>query len=153
MIEKEDCLLLLNELKNNGVLVDDKITQVLTSTGVPVEVLRFISKEKKLDIIEFYNYLRACSNKKKSTLYKNIVKEISTPDEVLTTLGALQLQILLYSNKLENKITFYRQSRAKEINQVLNNYFETFDLTNCINLLKLFKADIKCLESLNDNKN
>ena len=150
MIEKEDCLLLLNELKNKGVLVDDKITQVLTSTGVPVDVLRFITKEKKLDIIEFYNHLRVCSNRKKSTLYKNIVKEITTPSEVLTTLGALQLQILLYSNKLENKITFYRQARAKEINQVLNNYFETFDLTNCINLLKLFKADIKCLESLNE---
>lgn len=150
MIEKEDCLLLLNELKNKGVLVDDKITQVLTSTGVPVDILRFITKEKKLDIIEFYNHLRACSNRKKSTLYKNIVKEITTPSEVLTTLGALQLQILLYSNKLENKITFYRQARAKEINQVLNNYFETFDLTNCINLLKLFKADIKCLESLSE---
>lgn len=150
MIEKEDCLLLLNELKNKGVLVDDKITQVLTSTGVPVDILRFITKEKKLDIIEFYNHLRVCSNRKKSTLYKNIVKEITTPSEVLTTLGALQLQILLYSNKLENKITFYRQARAKEINQVLNNYFETFDLTNCINLLKLFKADIKCLESLSE---
>lgn len=150
MIEKEDCLLLLNELKNKGVLVDDKITQVLTSTGVPVDILRFITKEKKLDIIEFYNHLRVCSNRKKSTLYKNIVKEIATPSEVLTTLGALQLQILLYSNKLENKITFYRQARAKEINQVLNNYFETFDLTNCINLLKLFKADIKCLESLSE---
>lgn len=150
MIEKEDCLLLLNELKNKGVLVDDKITQVLTSTGVPVDILRFITKEKKLDIIEFYNHLRVCGNRKKSTLYKNIVKEITTPSEVLTTLGALQLQILLYSNKLENKITFYRQARAKEINQVLNNYFETFDLTNCINLLKLFKADIKCLESLSE---
>ena len=112
-----------------------------------------ISKENRkhlIDIIEFYNHLRVCSNRKKSTLYKNIVKEITTPSEVLTTLGALQLQILLYSNKLENKITFYRQARAKEINQVLNNYFETFDLTNCINLLKLFKADIKCLESLSE---
>ena len=43
---------------------------------------------------------------------------------------------------------FLRHARCNEITQVLNNYFKTYDLTNCIKLLRLIKADLKCLESI-----
>ena len=41
-----------------------------------------------------------------------------------------------------------RHSRAQEISQVLHNYFKDYNLTNCVKLLRLIKADIKALENM-----
>lgn len=151
MITKNDCLLLLTEIED---YTKDKkelseITQkVITSNNISIEVLKYINKFRPLEIHQFYERLRHNYNSKKSKLYRNIVKEIDSPKEVLTTLSSLLTQILLFSENCEDKQLFLKHSRAKEISVVLSKYFEDSDITICLQLLRLIKADLKSLEEL-----
>lgn len=151
MITKNDCLLLLSELEDNGVNKEEleQVThKLILSKDVNLEVLDFINKHRQLEVAAFYEQLRHNYNQKKSKLYKNIVKEIDDTQEVLTTLSALLTQILLYSKKCENSQLFLKHSRAKEITLVLTKYFEDYDISVCLQLLRLIKADLKCLEEI-----
>lgn len=151
-IKKTDCLLLLTELQENGIDVTEQINKLMTTRELPVEVLKFINSHKSLDAVNFYERIRDNYNKKRSNLYINIVGGVKDPQEVLTTLAALNLQILLYSKHVENKSQFFSHLRATEIIKVLDNYYKTFDLTNCLNLLKLIKADLCVLENINGRR-
>lgn len=147
-ITKNDCLLLLSEISDQGI--DCKsITQQLIKEGKPsLEILKFINNYKPFDLINFYEKLRKSYNNKKSTLYINIMKEVEDPQTVLTTLNSYSLQALLFSKDLEDKQQFYNFSRIDEIYKCLNYYIQTYDLIPCIKLLQLIKADIKALETL-----
>ena len=147
MITREDVLLLLTELREDGVDVKEQIKRQISSQEPVIEVLKFINDNRQLDLTNFYKKVRKSYNDKKSKLYINIVKENEEIKEVLTTLSALLTQIILYAKNVDNMIMFYQHSRAEEITRVLNNYFKTFDLTNCIKLMKIIKADIKVCES------
>lgn len=149
-ISKMDCLVLLNELKANNIDTTS-ITNTLLKNDVCEEVLRFINSNRQMDVTAFYEKLRQSYNHKHSKLYKNIVKEIEDPSEVLTTLSGMLTQSLLYSKNLPNKDMFLHHVRAVEISKVLLNYFKTYDITVAIKLLKLIKADIKTLEYVNKN--
>ena len=151
-IKKTDRLLLLTELQENGIDVTEQINKLMTARELPVEVLKFINSHKSLDAVNFYERIRDNYNKKRSNLYINIVGGVKDPQEVLTTLAALNLQILLYSKHVENKSQFFSHLRATEIIKVLDNYYKTFDLTNCLNLLKLIKADLCVLENINGRR-
>lgn len=149
MISRNDILLLLTEISNKNKDVDTKeIISELYKTNNLLNAVKFINKHRQLDLSAFYENIRKNYNKKKSNLYKNIVKEEIDPTEIVTTLSSLLLQIFLFSNKLENKQMFLRHARANEITKVLSLYLTNYDLTNCIKLLKMFKADIKALESI-----
>lgn len=147
MITKEDVLLLLTELRDEGVDVKEQIKKQVLAPEPKIEILKFINDNRQLDLTNFYKKIRKSYNDKKSKLYINIVKENEEVKEVLTTLSALLTQIILYAKNVDNMIMFYQHSRAEEITRVLNNYFKTFDLTNCIKLMKIIKADIKVCES------
>lgn len=149
MITKTDCILLLTELETKGVDVKDNLQKALSSPSIDIDVLKFINDNRQMDLTAFYKYIRKSYNQKHSSLYKNIVsEELKDPNESLTTLSALLTQILLFSRKVENKQMFLRHARCNEITKILNNYFITYDLTNCLKLLKIIKADIKALESI-----
>ena len=153
MILKSDCILLLTELENEGLDVKDKIKQLLKSNELSIDVLKFINDNRQFEANKFYEHIRKSYNQKKSSLYKNIVKEeMKEPFNCLTTLGSLQLQILLFANKLENKQMFLRHMRFEEISKCLLNYAMTQDLIPCQKLLKLIKADLKVFEYLNNDK-
>lgn len=147
MITKEDVLLLLTELRDEGVDVKEQIKKQILAPEPKIEILKFINDNRQLDLTNFYKKIRKSYNDKKSKLYINIVKENEEVKEVLTTLSALLTQIILYAKTVDNMIMFYQHSRAEEITKILNNYFKTFDLTNCIKLMKIIKADIKVCES------
>lgn len=148
MISKNDLLLLLTELQEQGNDVQKQIKELMYNDNISLDVLKFINDRRPLDVVAFYNNIRVNYNKKKSNLYINIVKEIEDPEEVLTTLSAMLTQILLYSKKLVEKQKFLKQARAQEITLVLDNYFKTYNITNALKLLRLIKADIKALESI-----
>ena len=97
MITKNDCYLLLADLQNKGIDTTEPIRQLMMN-GVTMDVIKFINDNRQLDLTQFYENLRKNYNKKKSSLYINIVKEITDPNEVLTTLAAMNLQILLFPN-------------------------------------------------------
>ena len=148
MITKNDCYLLLSELNENGLDTSNAIKDLMSSSSPSLEVIKFINDNRQLDLTLFYEKLRKSYNNKKSKLYINIVKEIEQPNDVIVTLSSLLTQILLFSKDVEDKNMFLRHSRAEEITKVLSNYFTHFDLTNCVKLIKLFKIDIKALESI-----
>lgn len=148
MISKNDCILLLTDITNKGIDTKEQLKTLLSSTQLPISVIKFINDNRQLELADFYNQIRKSYNKKSSTLYINIVKEVEDPTEVLTTLSALLTQILRYSKKVDNKPMFLRHSRALDITKVLNNYFNTYDLTLCLKLLRIIKADLKALESI-----
>ena len=148
MITKTDCYLLLADLEKDGVDTKEMLNLLTSSPNLSIEVLKFINDNRQLDLSAFYERLRKNYNQKKSSLYKNIVKEIEEPNEVLTTLSSMLTQILLYAKQIDNRQMFLKHARCSEITAVLNNYFKTYDLTNCIKLLRIIKADLKCLESI-----
>ena len=147
MITKNDCYLLLAELNSIGVDTSAPIRELSMSNSLPINVIKFINNNRQLDLTAFYERIRKSYNNKKSTLYINIMKEVEQPQDVLTTLSSLLNQILIYSKNAENKQLFLRHSRANEVTKVLSYYFKDYDLTNCIKLIRLIKADIKALES------
>lgn len=149
MITKNDCLLLLSEIKKNGVDTNEMCTLLLNTKNISIDVLKFINSHRQLDVTNFYDKLRKNYNNKKSKIYKEIVQvDEKEPKDVVVTLSSLLTQILLFSKGVEDKQLFYKHSRADEITKVLNNYFKTFDTTLCIQLLALIKADLKVLESV-----
>ena len=147
MITKNDCLSILTKLDESGVSgVNSYVRKLVVARDIPLEVLKFISDNRGLEVSKFYEMLRKSHNQKKSPLYTNILKEIEDPQEVVTTLSCLLTQILLYGKKLENKDQFFREVRAEELTRVLNNYFKTGLYEECLNLIKVLKSDLLVLE-------
>lgn len=151
MITNEDCILLLSEIDDERA--NELIAKIINTDGISIEALKYIHSNRPLEIINFYEHLRKSYNQKHSKLYINIVGGVKKPNEVMTTLSALLTQILLYSNNVkDNKVTFLKHARAKDITKVINNYLSTYDLTMAGNLLKLIKADLLALEYVNGRR-
>lgn len=149
MIKKNDILLLLTELQDNGEDVSKYISTLYKTKDIPIETIKFINDKREIDVAAFYEKLRSNYNHKKSDLYINIVKEDLTDlDEILTTLAAYNLQVLLFARKLDNKELFYKFSRVEEVTRVLNNYYKTYDIEKCRLILSLIKADLKLFEAI-----
>lgn len=147
MVTRRDCFLLLNELTENGIDTKKALAELSSAKDVPINVVQFINQNRQLDLSNFYEGLRKNYNHKKSPLYGNIVKEIKDPNEVLTTLASFLTQALLYSKKAEDREMFLRHARVSDITKVLTKYFYDYDLTTCIKLIQVLKADIKALDT------
>lgn len=153
MITKNDCLTILVSLEDRGIDINYQMKRLLTSKDIPIDVLKFILANRGSEVANFYEMLRKKHNQKKSPLYYNIVKDITDPEEVITTLACLLVQIALYSKKLtSNKEIFQREVRAEEISRVLNTYYATGTLDNCLALIKLLKSDLLVLEHISGRR-
>ena len=148
MISKQDVILLLTELEDKGINVDSVLRQVVVSQSVPLSAIKFINDNRQLDLTAFYERLRKNYNHKKSKLYLSIVKDIENPIDVITTLSSYGLQVALYSKQLEDNQMFLKHARAREVNLVLAKYYTDYDLTSCLNLLRLIKADLIACETI-----
>ena len=155
MITRRDCLLLLSELSARGVDTTAMTRLALKSPDVNIDVIKFINSNRQIDANAFYEKVRKSYNHKKSNLYKNIVTcdEVDCSDTVLTTLAALNLQILLFMNSVSDKKMFLNHTRFEEITHALLNYNKTFDLVPCIKVLQIVKADLKAFEYINRKDN
>jgi hypothetical protein len=153
MITKNDCLTVLVALEDRGLDINPIMKKLITSKEVPHEVLKFILDNRGIEVANFYEMLRKKHNDKKSPLYHNIVKEVSDPEEIITTLACLLVQITLYSKKLlTNKEIFQREVRAEEITRVLNNYYTTGTMDQCLALIRLIKTDLLVLEHISGRR-
>ena len=148
MIAKNDLILLLTDLQENGIDVKDNILKVIKSPNISLDVLKFINDNRQLDLTSFYEKLRKSYNDKKSKLYVSIVKDIDNPNEIIITLSSYLLQAILYSEKVQDSQMFLRHARVKEINLALAKYFTDFDFTICMNLLRIIKADLIACETI-----
>lgn len=155
MISKNDVLLLLTELEDRGVDCKEYINILYTPTAPIIDILKFINKNRSLDLVNFYEKIRKSYNHKSSKLYKNIVScdesaEID-PNATLTTLSALLNQIMQF--KVDDKPMFMKHRRADEILKVLMIYVDTFDIRPAYKLLTLVKADLIVSEYVNGRRN
>lgn len=153
MITKNDCLHVLVALEDRGLNINQPMKRLVTSKEIPLDVLKFILDNRGIEVANFYEMLRKKHNDKKSPLYHNIVKDITDPEEIITTLACLLVQITLYNKKLPaNKEIFQREVRAEEITRVLNNYYATGLMDQCLALLKLIKTDLLVLEHISGRR-
>lgn len=153
MITKNDCLTLLVALEDTGIDINAHMKKLITSKDIPMDVLKFILDHRGIEVANFYEMLRKKHNQKKSQLYHNIIKEIADPEELVTTLACLLVQITLYGRKLDsNQEIFKREVRAEEITRVLNIYYNTGALEQCIALMKLIKSDMLVLEYISGRR-
>ena len=146
MIERRDIISLLTDLQKTGVDVRKQLNEAMRAKDVDIGLLKFINDNKPLDVTNFYKKVRDSYNHKHSKLYINIMKQ--SVDNIITTLSALLNQIVLYSEKVEDKGMFLKHTRAKEITDALSRYFTNYDMTECCELLYLVKADLKAIETL-----
>ena len=91
MVSRNDLILILTELQEEGIDTTEQMRKVFTSSEFPVDVIRFINENSEMDINKFYTHIRKSYNQKKSKLYINIMKEIEDTNDVLTTLASLNL--------------------------------------------------------------
>ena len=153
MITKNDCLSILVKLGDSGVEnTDSYMRKLLISKEIPLDVLRFISQNRGIEVGNFYEMLRKSHNQKKSPLYTNIIREVADPKEIITTLSCLLTQIILYGNKLVDADKFYKEVRAEEISRVLNNFFKSGLYDEPAALLRLIKSDLLVLEYINGRR-
>ena len=154
MISKQDVLLLLTELEDNGVDCSEYIESLYSTSNNIFNTLRFINNNRALDLVEFYEKLRKSYNHKSSKLYRNIVRcdenaEVD-PNLTLTTLSALLNQILQF--RVDDKTSFLRHARADEIVKVLGIYFDSYNIGPAQKLLTLIKADLVVSEYINGRR-
>ena len=142
---------ILLKLEDQGININSIMRKLVIAKDIPLDVLQFIAQNRGVEALNFYEMLRVRYNKKKTPLYKNILKE-NSDTEITTILACLLTQIVLYSKKLESKELFLKEIRAEEIARVLQSYFETDDLEQCKKLLHLIKADLMVLEYLNGKR-
>lgn len=153
MITKNDCLSVLVALEDRGLNINQPMKKLVTSKEIPLDVLKFILDNRGIEVANFYEMLRKKHNDKKSPLYHNIVKDITDPEEIITTLACLLVQITLYSKKLQtNKEIFQREVRAEEITRVLNNFYATGTMDQCLALIRLIKTDLVVLEYISGRR-
>ena len=150
MITKNDCLLLLTMMPQDTE-TSKMLQYTLKASNIDLRVVKFINNHRQLDANVFYEKIRKAYNNKKSMLYKNIVTcdEEDCSNTVLTTVAALNLQILLFAKEVENEKMFLSHLRFEEITEALLNYSRTFDLIPCIKVLQIIKADLKAFEFIN----
>ena len=152
MLTKNDLILLLTELEEEGIDVGEHLLKVASSPEIPFETVKFINDKRQIDVTSFYERVRKNYNNKRSDLYKNIVKEIEDPKEVITTLSAFALQVILFSKHVEDEEMFFKHVRAEEVTRVLANYYKTYDITSAIKLLKLIKCDLIAFETISGRR-
>ena len=152
MLTKNDLILLLTELEEEGRDVGEHLLKVASSPEIPFETVKFINDKRQIDVTSFYERVRKNYNNKRSDLYKNIVKEIEDPKEVITTLSAFALQVILFSKHVEDEEMFFKHVRAEEVTRVLANYYKTYDITSAIKLLKLIKCDLIAFETISGRR-
>ena len=96
MISKNDCLLMLTKLSDEGIDTSEQVKNLLKESEPFIETIKYINSQRQLDVTRFYEKLRKSYNNKKSKLYINIVKDIENPKDVLITLSSLNLYSFEY---------------------------------------------------------
>lgn len=149
MLRKNDLILLLTRMQDDGVDASAQIRKVIASKDIPMDVVKFVNDSRQLDVTRFYEQIRRSYNEKRSSLYINLVREdLKDPKDALTTLASFNLQVLLFARRLDNPTMFLSHSRAEEVTRVLNNYYRTYDLAPVMALRTLIKSDLKAFEGI-----
>lgn len=156
MLQSNDLVLILTNMSAQGVEGADR--QIRNCIGKPIsqclDTLAFINEHRQLDVTRFYERVRENHNEKRSSLYKNIVRDDLDSDGIITTLHAFALQVALFARHVSDsdRNLFYKHARAEEVARVLEGYYRDFDLTSALKLLRLIKADLLVFEYISGRR-
>ena len=62
MITKNDCMSILIKLEDHGVNIDHYMRKLVVAKEIPLEVLKFISQHRGIEVANFYEMLRKKHN-------------------------------------------------------------------------------------------
>ena len=68
MLQKNDLILLLSEMQEQGIDVEKEITQVISSQSISLDILKKINDNRPLPVTNFYERVRKNHNQKKGRL-------------------------------------------------------------------------------------
>jgi len=147
-LKKTDILLLLTDLseKKGDAKAANYILDLYKQKDIPKEIIKYLKDNIDLDVINFYEHLRNSHNQKRSSLYKNIVKEVTVTEEVLITLCSYILQVNIFARKVEDKERFFSNCLIQDTTDILSNYYKTYNIEACIDMLVRIRANIKLFE-------
>ena len=106
----------------NKIDITKYIEMVAGKSYIPSEVIVFINKYNPLPQLETYNAIY--KRRRTNPLYKNLVNEKASPDDMALGLSSLLTQIFIRMKKLTNeeKKEFSEIMNVKQITDVLNKY-------------------------------
>ena len=152
-ITKPKVYMALNYIKeNHDINVTPYIHKTADSDNIPAEVIVFINKY--LPIEQFYTYNKVYENRRKNPLYKNLVNENATNEEMAIALSSLVTQIMIRNKELvkesrtDDTKQFFNAMNTQVILNALRDYaigrpeelVETFNSTREV-FKKLYKKD------------
>lgn len=152
-ITKPKVYMALNYIKeNHDINVTPYIHKTADSDNIPAEVIVFINKY--LPIEQFYTYNKVYENRRKNPLYKNLVNENATNEEMAIALSSLVTQIMIHNKELvkesrtDDTKQFFNAMNTQVILNALRDYaigrpeklVETFNSTREV-FKKLYKKD------------
>lgn len=136
----------LFEIRDNyNIDISKYIEKVAGKSIIPADVIVFINKYSPLPQLETYNAIY--SRRKTNPLYKNLVNENASPDDVALGLSSLLTQIFIRMKKLDEseKRDFAELMNVNQITKVLNNYSMNGDIDSLRETFLMIRDTIKHL--------
>lgn len=107
----------------NNIDISKYVEMVAGKSVIPADVIVFINKYSPLPQLETYNVIY--SRRKTSPLYKNLVNENASLDDMALGLSSLLTQIFIRMKTLESKeekVEFAEFMSVNQIVEALKNY-------------------------------
>lgn len=113
--------------KKHNIDVSKYVEMVAGKSYIPAEVIVFINRYSPIPQLETYNAIY--NRRKTNPLYKNLVNENASPDDMALGLSSLLTQVFIRMKTLSEseKIEFSGLMNVSQITEVLSHYSSTGD--------------------------
>lgn len=131
--------------KKHNIDVSKYVEMVAGKSHIPADVIIFINKYSPLPQLETYNAIY--SRRKTNPLYKNLVNENASPDDMALGLSSLLTQVFIRMKKLDEseKVEFAKLMNVGQITEVLNKYSTEGDTESLREIFLMIRDTIKHL--------
>lgn len=132
--------------KKHNIDVSKYVEMVAGKSHIPAEVIVFINRYSPIPQLETYNAIY--SRRKTNPLYKNLVNENASPDDMALGLSSLLTQVFIRMKTLESesdKIEFAGLMNVNQITEVLRHYCITGDVEPLRETFLMIRDTIKHL--------
>ena len=140
----------LLKIKEKGKVEDiDKYFKLMLGKDyVPAEVIILINEHYPIPQLETFNYIY--SKRRKSSLFRTLINEDSTPDEMVLGLSSFITQVCIRIKNLspEDKIYFSNLMSVSEITSAISEYLTEGKTENLRDQFMSVRATLKSLFNL-----
>lgn len=134
--------------KNKVENIDDYFKLMLGKDYIPAEVIILINQHYPIPQFETFNYIY--SKRRKSSLFRTLVNEDSSPDEMVLALSSFITQVCIRIKELSNedKIYFSNLMNVSEITKAIDEYLTKGESENLKKQFFSVRATLKSLFKL-----